>query len=465
MARKALILYISVIMCCMVLVATILHQGSALTVKNLAQISGAINPQLTGATKNVFLSNLQHPLSLFLLEVTIIVVLSQCLGFLSKKIYQPVIVGEIMAGILLGPTFLGKYFPEAFEFLFNKNSLGGLQIFSQFGLMLFMFIVGMEVDMKSLRAVSGKATIISHVSILLPFVMGMFLAYFIYDGYAPHGVHFSSFALFCGMSLSVTAFPVLARIIKENKLSGTPAGDVSITGAAIGDITVWCILPLVIAIGKSADFNTAFITIGLAIVYVLFMLFVMKPVFNKLFKQVNREGAIKKRYISLVFIALFISSYLSDLMGIHLLFGAFLAGVIIPDNVKFRKLLTGKIEDLSLVILLPVFFALTGLKTEIGFLNNGGMFQLFLIISALAIIGKFVGAGVAAKVTGFTNKQSVIVGILMNTRGLMEVVILNIGLELNIITRELFTVMVLMAIITTIMAGPLLTLVQKKMKD
>jgi Kef-type K+ transport system membrane component KefB len=406
-----------------------------------------------------FLHNIKSPLSLLLLQIIVILVVCRLFGMICIKIGQPSVVGEMIAGIFLGPSIMGSIFPDFSAFIFPKDSLKTLQFLSQIGLAFFMFIIGMELDIEKLKTKAKNAVVISHASIILPFFLGVSLSYFIYEQFAPVGVKFLAFALFMGIAMSITAFPVLARIVQERGLTRTQLGAMVITCAAADDVTAWCMLACVIAIVKAGSIISALFTIGLAIVFVLIMLYVVRPYLTKISAKIVTEGNLNKTVIAVAFFILLLSAYFAEVIGIHALFGAFLAGVIMPQNIKFKELLAGKIEDVSVLLLLPIFFAFTGLRTQIGLLNEGHLWATCGVVILIAVFGKFGGSAVSAKIMGQTWKDSFSIGALMNTRGLMELVVLNIGYDLGILSPEIFAIMVLMALATTFMTGPMLDLI------
>ena len=409
---------------------------------------------------NAFVSslthNIKHPLAILLAQIITILFVAKIFGWIFKKIGQPTVIGEIIAGIVLGPSLIGMYFPEFSATLFPKESLPNLQFLSQIGLILFMFVIGMELDLKILKNKAHDAVVISHASIIFPFALGLGLAYYIYNSFAPEGVEFLSFGLFLGIAMSITAFPVLARIVQERGLHKTKIGTVAITCAAADDITAWCILAAVIAIVKAGSLASSFYVILLAFGYVLIMLKVVRPFFKKVGEIHASKENLSKPVVAMFFLTLLLSSYASEVIGIHALFGAFLAGVIMPDNMKFRNLFIEKVEDVSLVLLLPLFFVFTGLRTEIGLLNDVYLWKICGLIIIVAVVGKFLGSALAAKFVGQSWKDSLTIGALMNTRGLMELVVLNIGFDLGVLTKEVFAMMVIMALVTTFMTGPAL---------
>jgi len=415
--------------------------------------------------KDTYHHNITHPLAILLMQIITIIIAARVFGFFCKKIGQPTVIGEIAAGIFLGPSFIGMYFPEFSEFIFPAKSLSNLQFLSQIGLILFMFVVGMELDLKVLKNKAHESLVVSHASIIIPFSLGMGLAYFIYQGFAPAGVDFLSFSLFIGISLSITAFPVLARIVQERGLSKTKIGNIVITCAAADDITAWCILAAVIAIVKAGSFVSALYTMGFAIAYVLTMIFLVRPFLTKFGEKYSSKESLSKPIVAIFFITLLVSAYTAEIIGIHALFGAFLAGLIMPPNMNFRNIFIDKIEDVALVLLLPLFFVFTGLRTQIGLLNDPYLWKVCAVIILLATAGKFAGSALSAKFVGQTWRESIMIGALMNTRGLMELVVLNIGYDLGVLTPEIFAMMVIMALVTTFMTGPALDLVNRFMKE
>lgn len=437
--------------------------------KSLEDGRGIIsNFQSKGALQEFFdsiLSNLHHSVGLLLLQIVVIIIVARIFGVIFKKIGQPMVIGEILAGIVLGPSLLGVYFPEVSTFLFPVSSLGNLSILSQIGLVLFMFVVGMELDLRILKNKAHEAVVISHASIIIPFALGVGLAYFIYTQHAPLHIQFSSFALFIGISMSITAFPVLARIIQERGIHKTKMGAVVITCAAADDITAWCLLAAVIAIVKAGSFVSSLYTILLAVAYVLVMLKVIKPFLKRVGELYQTDKSLSKNLVAIFFLVLLISAFITELIGIHALFGAFMAGVVMPDNTRFRNMFIEKIEDIALVVFLPLFFVMSGLRTEIGLLNDIELWKITGVIILIAIIGKFVGSAVAAKFVGQNWRDSLTIGALMNTRGLMELVVLNIGYDLGVLNSEIFAMMVIMALVTTFMTGPSIDLINRIFKS
>ncbi|UYQ93361.1 cation:proton antiporter [Chitinophaga horti] len=437
----------------------VIAQGEKLVPENVAtQVSENMVPAANepGILQELT-SHMRLPLSMLLVQIVLILGVSRLFGALARKIKQPAVVGEILAGILLGPSLFGMIWPEGMNAIFPKSSLSSLQFLSQIGLAFFMFIVGMELDVEKIRNKAHDAVMISHASIVVPFFLGVTLAYFIYQHYAPANVGFLAFSLFMGIAMSITAFPVLARIVQERKLTGTPLGTLAITCAAADDVTAWCILAAVVAIAQAGSILGALVTIGLSAIFVVGMLYIIKPWLRKrMVKQPEYGEKMSQRHVALAFFTLLIAGYIAEIIGIHMLFGAFLAGVIMPSEMNIKQLLTDKLEDVSILILLPIFFAFTGLRTQIGLLNEGHLWVVFGFIMLVAVGGKFGGSTLSARLVGQPWSDAISIGALMNTRGLMELVVLNIGYDLGILTPQIFAMMVLMALATTFMTGPIL---------
>lgn len=405
-----------------------------------------------------------NSLAILLLQIITIVFTARTFGFLFNKIGQPTVIGEILAGIFLGPSILGHWFPAYSDFLFPIASLDNLKFLSQVGLVLFMFVIGMELDLKVLKTKARDAVVISHASIIIPFSLGMVLSYFLYNEFAPVGVNFTSFSLFMGSAMSITAFPVLARILQERDLTKTRLGTLVITCAATDDITAWCILACVIAIVKAGSIFSALFTIAMAIIFVIVIIKIVQPFLKRLGEVYSNKESLSLNIVAVFFSTLLISAFAAEVIGIHALFGAFLAGVIMPPSVSFKRIIIEKVESVSLVLFLPLFFVITGLRTEIGLLYSWHLWLVCIAIICVAVIGKFGGGLFTAKIVGQSWKNSFSIGALMNTRGLMELVVLNIGYELKVLTPQIYAMMVLMAVFTTFMTGPSLDFINKIFK-
>ena len=436
----------------------ILAQGKFLEIGRNIVVANSTNSQWTEFIGSL-LHNVKHPLAILLAQIITIIIVARFFGWMFRKIGQPTVIGEIIAGIVIGPSLVGLYFPEFSNALFPLASLGNLQFLSQIGLILFMFVIGMELDLKVLKNKANEALVISHASIIIPFALGVGLAYFIYHRFAPQGVEFLSFSLFMGIAMSITAFPVLARIVQERGIHKTKIGTIVITCAATDDITAWCILAAVIAIVKAGSFVSSLYIIGLAFAYVLVMIFVVKPFLKRIGDLYGTKNKLNKPVVAIFFLTLILSSYLTEIIGIHALFGAFMTGAIMPDISKFRAIFINKVEDVSVILLLPLFFVFTGLRTQIGLINDSYLWEITGWIILVAVAGKFFGSALAARFVGQNWQESLTIGALMNTRGLMELVVLNIGYDLGVLTSEIFTMMVIMALVTTFMTGPALDLI------
>jgi Kef-type K+ transport system membrane component KefB len=456
---KSLLFYILIIGGFTYLIFFIINFGSHLELGKNIVIPSSKHTQW-GEFLNSMMHNIKHPLAILLAQIITIIFAARLFGWIFKKIGQPSVIGEIIAGIVLGPSLIGMYFPEFTSALFPKESLGNLQFLSQIGLILFMFVIGMELDLKVLKNKAHEAVVISHASIVFPFALGIGLAYFLYDKFAPEGVQFLAFSLFLGIAMSITAFPVLARIVQERGLNKTKLGTIVITCAAADDITAWCILAVVIAIVKAGSVVSALYIILAACLYVIFMLKIVRPFLKRVGDLNSNQQNLSKSVVAIFLITLIISSYLTEIIGIHALFGAFMAGAIMPESSKFRKIFIEKVEDVSLILLLPLFFVFTGLRTQIGLLNDISLWEITGIVIAVSVTGKFVGSALAAKFVGQNWKDSLSIGALMNTRGLMELVVLNIGYDLGVLTPEIFAMFVIMALVTTFMTGPSLDLIE-----
>jgi len=398
-------------------------------------------------------------ITLLITQICVILVATYAVGWLLKKVHQPQVVGEMVAGILLGPSLLGWLAPDFSAAVFPANSLGAMFLLSQIGLLLFMFMVGLELDTQKLRELGHVAVVISHSSIIVPFGLGVLLAFHLYAKFADQNIPFTGFALFMGVAMSVTAFPVLARILTEQNLIGTKLGILTIACAAVDDVTAWCLLAVIIAIVRSS-FNHLPIWQMLAglLIYVALMIFVFKPIVKSLAAKYAGAG-VNDKVIALVLVLMFASSLATEWLGIHALFGAFFAGVMMPKRNGFSENMRRRFRPLVVVLLIPLFFAYTGLRTSVGLIHGSEMIFSCALILLVAVAGKFGGSTLAARIMGTPAREATAIGILMNTRGLVELVILNIGLDIGVLTRPMFSMMVVMAVTTTLMTTPLLSLV------
>lgn len=407
-------------------------------------------------TISEFGRNLSSPVSGLILQILAILVFSRVCAFLLNKVGQPAVVGEIVAGLLLGKSVFAQLWPAGFGWLFPDSSMPRLFLFSQIGLIFFMFVVGLHLKTEELRNKGAAAVLISHVSIVVPFLLGVLAAFGIYASYGPSSCTFLSFALFMGIAMSITAFPVLARILQEKRLTFTPLGTMALSCAAIDDVTAWCVLAAVVGIVKAGTVTTAIGVLGAAVLYVFVMFKLIRPLVTRAMRP-SLKGEFTTGQLAILFGVLLGSALVSEMIGIHALFGAFMAGVIMPQSVSFRTNLVEKIEDLTSVVLLPLFFVYTGLRTQISLLNTWNEWVICLMLIVLATAGKMAGSALAARWSGMTWRDSWSLGALMNTRGLMELSALNIGYDLGILTPTLFAMLVVMAIVTTVMTSPLIS--------
>jgi Kef-type K+ transport system membrane component KefB len=401
-------------------------------------------------------------LLLLLVQIGVVVIAARMVGLLFRRIHQPQVMGEMVAGILLGPSLLGWAAPAASAWLFPPASLGFLNSLSQIGLLVFMFLVGLELNPRLLREKRHAAVVISHASIVVPFMLGAALSLFLYPRLSDDSVSFTGFALFMGAAMSVTAFPVLARILTERDLLRTRVGAVTIACAAVDDVTAWCILAGVVALVRASDAGglPLWVTLGGSVAFVLLMLYPVRRLLAGLEERFRRRGdTVTQDMLAVILLVALASAWATEWLGIHALFGAFLAGAVMPKSDLFVHALTEKLEDVIVVLLLPLFFAFTGLRTSIGLVEGAEMWLFCGLIILVAIVGKWGGSSVAARMTGMPWREAGALGVLMNTRGLMELVILNIGLDIGVISPALFTMMVLMALVTTFMTSPLLELI------
>jgi Kef-type K+ transport system membrane component KefB len=399
--------------------------------------------------------NVKGPLPLLLLQVVVIVVAARLAGGLFRRFGQPAVIGEMIAGILLGPSLFGWLWPSAQAFLFPQSSMGALRLLSQIGVVVFMFLVGIDLDAAHLRGMAHAAVWVSHLSITVPFLFGCALSLALYRTLAPPGSHFTAFALFMGIAMSITAFPVLARILEERGLSRTPLGATAISCAAVDDVTAWCLLALVVTLVKAQALMGAVVTFALTLAFVAVMLLVVKPAARRLMGRREVDG---DTLVVAGVAFLFVSALATEVIGIHALFGAFLAGAVMPRHPAVRSYLRRRLETFGSVLLLPLFFAFTGLRTEIGLLDNVASWLACGALIGVAILGKLGGTMIASRITGMSWADSFALGALMNTRGLIGLIVLDVGYDLGILSPRVFSMMVLMALVTTFMTAPLLQL-------
>jgi Kef-type K+ transport system membrane component KefB len=393
---------------------------------------------------------------LILIEILVVIAGSRLVGWLFRSIDQPLVIGEIVAGIALGPSLLGWLAPDVSALLFPASAIPFLNVLSQIGLIFFMFLIGLELDPKYLRGNLNTAVVTSGVSILVPFTLAGILSVVIYPIVSNDSVSFTAFALFLGAAMSITAFPVLARIITENNLQNTRLGTLALTCAAVDDVTAWCLLALAIAVTRTNSMAGAIPIIIYSVLYIGGMLTLGRWLLGRLSTYYDRTGKLSQLLLAAIYMAVVLSALITEAIGIHLIFGAFLMGAAMPKNPGLVREIAQKTEDFVLIFLLPVFFAYSGLKTQVGLLNSLDLWLLCAAILGVAIVGKYFGTYYAARSCQIDKQEAAALGWLMNTRGLTELIVLNIGLELGVISPILFTMLVIMALVTTFMTSPLL---------
>jgi Kef-type K+ transport system membrane component KefB len=460
---RKLLLYATMIGLLVAGVAALLSLGSRLEPPAAAPAqreAGAPAAAAPGGEETGVLSGLidrvREPFPLLLLQVVTIVVAARLLGTLFGHLGQPPVIGEMVAGVLLGPSLLGWVWPAAHAALFPPASLEPLRLLSQIGVVLFLFVVGIDVDVAHLRARAGAAIWVSHASIAAPLLLGTAFSLVVYRTLAPAGTPFSPFALFIGVAMSITAFPVLARILEERGLARTALGATAITCAAVGDVTAWCLLALVVALATAEALAGAAVTALLTLAFTGLVLYVARPLARRLIRPEVGGELHQKAFVAGALSFVFLCALTTEAIGIHALFGAFLAGVAMPRHPSVLDYLRKRIEALGSVVLLPLFFAFTGLRTEIGLLADARSWLICAGVIAVAVAGKLGGSMLAARVTGMSWPDSFALGALMNTRGLIELIVLGLGYDLGILSPQIFAMMVLMALVTTLMTGPLL---------
>ncbi|HME70748.1 MAG TPA: cation:proton antiporter [Myxococcota bacterium] len=390
-----------------------------------------------------------------LLALVVVITVARGMGVLFRRFHQPAVIGEVVAGILLGPSLLGRVAPEASAFLLPPSVAPFLGMIAQVGVILYMFLVGLELDTGLLRHRAHASVAVSHASIIVPFLLGSALALWLYPGFAPVGVRFTVFALFMGVSLSVTAFPVLARILTDRGMQGTRMGSIALACAAVDDVTAWCLLAFLVSVVQ-AEPGHVLVTVGLTAAFIVAMLVLVRPAARRLALLRDSQRVLTQTTFAVVCVGLLLSALATESIGIHALFGAFLLGALVPHDSALARDVRAKVEDLVLVLLLPAFFAFTGMRTQIGLVHGGGEWLLCAVIIGVASLGKFGGSAVAARLTGLGWRQAASLGILMNTRGLMELIVLNLGLDLGVLSPKLFAMLVLMAVVTTFGTTPIL---------
>jgi len=401
-------------------------------------------------------------LNLFILVLQIAVILMACriMGALFRRLGQPRVVGEMFAGILLGPSLLGWVAPSVSAYLFPTSSLQYLNALAQLGVVVFMFLVGLGVNPSELKGQGHAAILTGHVSITAPFMLASLLALYLYPRLSDDSVSFSNFVLFMGAAMSITAFPVLARILIERNMLSSRLGTIAIASAAVGDVTGWCILAYIVVLIRSAGGpHSIWLTLGGIVLFALFMIYGVQRLLRGFERAYHKHGGLSENLMAVMLLLVLVSALFTEFIGIHLLFGAFLMGAIMPKEHHFVRYVLDRFETITVTLLLPLFFAFTGLRTNIGLVKGSEMWIYCALIIGVATFGKFGGTMLAARLSGMPTRDAAGLGALMNTRGLMELVILDIGLDIRVISPALFSMMVLMALVTTFMTTPLLELI------
>jgi Kef-type K+ transport system membrane component KefB len=423
--------------------------------------SAAAGPAAAAVGANTTISS-GVDIAALILQIAIVIATARTMAWVFQRLRQPAVVGEMFGGIMLGPSLLGWIAPHTAASLFPAANMDALNGLSQLGVAIYMFLVGLGLNHKALEKQGHAAVLTSHVSIVAPFALGAAIALALYPLTAPAGVGFTGFALFTGASMSITAFPVLARILAERRMQHTDLGTLAISCAAVDDVTGWCILAYIVLLVRA---NTSALPLwgtlaGLAI-FVAAMLTVVRRGLASFGRAFQRDGRLSDSAFAIMLLVPLAAAFVTERLGLHVLFGAFLAGAAMPRDAALVQHVTGKLEAVTSVLLLPLYFAFTGLRTSIRLIDGRSAWLLCLAIIALAIIGKLGGSAVAARASGSTWRNALRLGALMNTRGLMELVILNIGLDIGVISPALFSMMVVMALVTTFMTTPLLELIER----
>jgi Kef-type K+ transport system membrane component KefB len=396
-------------------------------------------------------------LGILILQIGVVIAVSRLVAILFQKFQQPKVMGEMFAGIMLGPSFLGWIAPHLYGSIFPAASLGFLNALSQVGVVIYMFLVGLALNPKSLRKYGHIALLTSNVSIIAPFVLGAALAIFLYPRLSDDSISFTGFALFMGAAMGITAFPVLARILSDRNMVGTKLGSLAIACAAVNDVTGWCILAYIVVLVRAHGAGTPlWVTlVGLGIFAALMFTAVQRLLLG-FETSYRRHGELGEGLLTLIVVFVFASALVTERLGLHLLFGSFLAGVIMPKDKKFVRYILDKLETPTMVILLPLYFAFTGLRTSLRAIQGAQMWMFCGLIVLVAVAGKLGGSMIAARAAGARWREAAGLGILMNARGLMQLIILNVGLDIGVISPSLYSMMVVMALVTTFMTTPLL---------
>lgn len=389
-----------------------------------------------------------------LLALAAVVVVGRLFGRVLGRLGQPPVIGDVIAGIALGPSLLGVVAPAASFYILPLPVAPYLSVVAQLGVIIYMFLVGLGLNLAVVRGQMRATVATALASVAVPFALGAVLAVYLYPGLSTAAVPFAHFALFLAIALSITAFPVLARILDDRGMTGTRLGTTALTCTAIADVVAWCLLAFVVGVVQ-ARVESALLVVGLTLGFVAAMFLAVGPVFRHL-SALARGGGSMQEVVALALAAMLLAALATETIGIHAIFGAFLLGAVIPHDSDLARSLERSLGDLATVLLLPAFFALTGMRTDIGLLSGAAQWWLCGLIVLVATVGKFGGTFAAARLTGMDGRHAAGLGVLMNTRGLMALVVLNIGLDLGVISPTLFTMLVVMALVTTLATTPIL---------
>ncbi|MGA8717907.1 MAG: cation:proton antiporter, partial [Solirubrobacteraceae bacterium] len=406
-------------------------------------------------------SDFNHLVAAVFLALAIVLIVCRIFGYIATKVGQPRVMGEVIAGLVLGPSLLGAISANWQATFFPTDTLAAIGTIANLGLIFYMFLVGLEVDRGQLKGKAAQAAAISNASVAIPMLLGIAIALPLFKLLGPH-TKFVSFALFMGVSMSITAFPVLARILAERRMIKRPVGALTIACAAIDDVTAWFLIALATAVAASGTFGDVLKTIAEAVAFTLFMVFVIRRILARMATAFDEVGRIPTGWFAAIIIGVLLSSYITQEINIAFIFGAFIMGMVMPRHARLSEEITRRIDDFVVTLLLPIFFVYTGLRTNIGLLDRPELWLLTLLLIAVAILGKLAGASIAARVSGYDWKASAVIGTLMNTRGLTELIVLNLALDAGAISPTLFAMLVIMAVVTTLMTGPLLKLIDPK---
>jgi K+:H+ antiporter len=388
-----------------------------------------------------------------LIALTAVVISGRLLGRVFSRVGQPPVIGEVLAGILLGPSLLGRLAPDAYLYILPPEVAPFLGVVAQLGVILYMFLVGLDLNPDLLRRHVHATVATSHASIVLPFVLGAALSLHLYPRFSTSDVPFTNFALFLGVAMSITAFPVLARILSDRGMTRTDLGALALTCAAVDDVTAWCLLAFVVGVVQ-ARAESALLVAVWTLSFIGVMFAGVRPIAARVTFSGDRHPS--QGAIALALVGLLVASLTTEAIGVHAVFGAFLFGAVIPHDSTLARSLKQSLETVVTILLLPAFFAFTGMRTQIGLVSGSYEWLICGLIIAVATTGKFGGTFLAARVTGLGWRDAAGLGVLMNTRGLMELIVLNIGLDFGVISPTLFTMLVLMALVTTIATTPVL---------